>query len=69
MHTPQLLITIEYDQKLSAPPPFAISKDEVNQHYNATYDVSPLISVDIMGGLKGKCPAKETVWLLTPRSE
>ena len=61
---PQLLICYEYDQRLLEGPPFSISKEEVNRHYLAKYDVTLLASTEVSGGLKGKCAAKESVWLL-----
>ncbi|MEM1256203.1 MAG: thiopurine S-methyltransferase [Cyanobacteria bacterium P01_H01_bin.21] len=61
---PQLLITYEYDQALMAGPPFSISHEEVNQHYKDSYGLSLLSSTDVPGGLKGRCVAKENVWLL-----
>lgn len=61
---PQLLITYEYDQNLMAGPPFSVSEEEVNQHYSGSYDLSLVASTDVVGGLKGKCAAKENVWLL-----
>ncbi|MEO1161671.1 MAG: thiopurine S-methyltransferase, partial [Pseudomonadota bacterium] len=61
---PQLLITFEYDQSRMAGPPFSISAAEIPEHYRDCYRVAPLASVDVMGKLKGKCAAKENVWLL-----
>jgi thiopurine S-methyltransferase len=61
---PQLLITFEYDQNLMEGPPFSISKEEVNKHYIDIYNLSLLVSTDVVGGLKGQCAAKENVWLL-----
>lgn len=63
---PQLLICFEYDQALHAGPPFSISADEVKQHYQATYDANLLGSSDVVGGLKGQCPATKHVWWLKP---
>jgi len=60
----QLLILYEYDQNLQEGPPFSISTGEVNQHYENSYDMTRLASVEVPGGLKGKCTAKENVWLL-----
>ncbi|MDJ0593947.1 MAG: thiopurine S-methyltransferase [Pleurocapsa sp. MO_226.B13] len=60
----QLLVTFEYDQNLMEGPPFSISKEEVNRHYSDSYDLSLIVSTDVAGGLKGKCAAKENVWLL-----
>jgi thiopurine S-methyltransferase len=61
---PQLLITCEYDQSLMNGPPFSVSNTEVQQHYGERYDMTLLSSMDIAGGIKGKCAAKENVWLL-----
>ena len=60
----QLLISYEYDQTLMAGPPFSISNEEVNQHYKESYDITLVKSSNLPGGLKGKCAAQESVWLL-----
>jgi thiopurine S-methyltransferase len=62
--SPQLLICFEYDQSLQAGPPFSIHQDEVYQHYQNYYDAKLVASHEVAGGLKGKCPALEHVWLL-----
>jgi thiopurine S-methyltransferase len=61
---PQLLICYEYDQNLMAGPPFSISDAEIMQHYSQSYAVNCISSQNYAGGLKGKCPAIEKVWLL-----
>lgn len=61
---PQLLICYEYDQRLMEGPPFSISHEDVNDYYRDHYDLTLLASADVPGGLKGKCAAKEKVWLL-----
>lgn len=61
---PQLLICYDYDQSLMEGPPFSVSNDEVKRHYAVNYDVTLIASTAVSGGLKGKCPAKENVWLL-----
>jgi thiopurine S-methyltransferase len=61
---PQLLICYEYDQSLMEGPPFSISNEEVNRHYIDNYDLTLMASTNVPGGLKGKCMAKENVWLL-----
>ena len=61
---PQLLICYEYDQRAMDGPPFSVSNEEVKRHYAAHYDGTLLASTEVSGGLKGKCPAKENVWLL-----
>ncbi len=65
---PQLLICYEYDQSLMAGPPFSISDKEVRQHYEDCYDLDLIASTNVPGELKGKCAAKENVWLLRKNS-
>jgi len=64
---PQLLICYHYDQSVMQGPPFSICNEEVYRHYADTYEVTLMASTDVSGGLKGKCPAKENVWLLKNR--
>jgi thiopurine S-methyltransferase len=64
----QLLVTFEYDQSVRPGPPFSISNTEIVQRYSKTYDLILLSSAPIPGGLKGKCPATENLWLLKRRS-
>jgi thiopurine S-methyltransferase len=61
---PQLLITYEYDQQLIEGPPFSVNEDEVKLHYGTRYNLKPVESKNIEGGLKGQVTATETVWLL-----
>ena len=61
---PQLLLSYEYDQNLMSGPPFSVSNDEVKQHYKDHYSLVLLENMNIPDGLKGKCAAKESVWLL-----
>ena len=61
----QLLITFEYDQNLQIGPPFSISNQELNNHYQRAYDMTLLTSEVLEGGLKGQYPAVENVWMLT----
>jgi thiopurine S-methyltransferase len=63
---PQLLICFEYDQTLHAGPPFSINMQEVKQHYQASYRVTLIASKPLVGGLKGRYPTTEHVWLLQP---
>ncbi len=63
-NAPQLVIAYEYDQRVIDGPPFSVSNDEVRRHYTDSYDLTLLVSSDVPGGLKGKCPATENVWLL-----
>jgi thiopurine S-methyltransferase len=61
---PQFLICFEYDQSLMEGPPFSVNNEEVNEHYGDSYELTLVASPDVRGGLKGKCAAKESVWLL-----
>lgn len=63
---PQLLIGVTYEQRLMAGPPFSVDGAEVARLYRGAYDLEALASVAVPGGLKGKCPATEDVWLLRP---
>jgi thiopurine S-methyltransferase len=64
---PQLLICLDYEQSLLDGPPFSVADEEVHRHYQDSYDLTAIASVDVIGGLKGKCRAKENVWLLKQR--
>ena len=61
----QLLIAFEYDQSQLPGPPFCVSAVEVHQHYGDAYRIEQIDKVEVRGGLKGKCPADEVVWLLS----
>lgn len=63
---PQLLIKFFYDQSVMNGPPFAIKDTMVAQYYEDHYALEKLCRIDVVGGLKGKCPATESVWTLTP---
>ena len=64
-NAPQLLITFVYDQSLMEGPPFSLSAAEVDEHYGESHAATSVECTDIPGGLKGICPAKTQVWLLT----
>jgi thiopurine S-methyltransferase len=64
---PQLLVSYDYDQRLVDGPPFAVSADAVARHYQDGYELKLLATAEIAGGLKGKCAASESVWLLKRR--
>ena len=65
---PQLLISFDYDQQAMEGPPFSVSTEEIQRHYGQRYDITVLASLDVPGGLKGRCPATERVYLLTKGS-
>lgn len=60
----QLLIAYDYDQSLQDGPPFAVGADEMRRLYGRHYELARLASTEVAGGLRGKCPASEHVWLL-----
>jgi thiopurine S-methyltransferase len=62
----QLIICLNYEQRLLAGPPFSVDGAEVARLYQPAYDLRLLASAEVAGGLKGICPATEDVWLLTP---
>ena len=61
---PQLLMTFDYDQSRVAGPPFSVPEAEVRELYASAYEVAPLDSAEVEGGLKGFSPVMERVWLL-----
>ena len=62
---PQLLICYDYDQRCIEGPPFSISDQQVKRQYASAYQLKLLSSIEVPGGLKGKCPANEKAWLLS----
>jgi len=66
---PQLLICYDYDQSVMEGPPFSVSNEEIKRHYAGQYDLRLMASAEVPGGLKGKCAAKENVWLLKKWSQ
>lgn len=65
---PQFLNTLNYDQSEMAGPPFAIDAEEVAACHGAAYDILEIETIDVPGGLKGQCPATETVRRLLPKA-
>ncbi len=63
----QLLICVDYDQQIMPGPPFSIPQSTVHSLYDADYDISLKESENIEGGLKGKAPANNEVYTLTPK--
>ncbi len=61
---PQFLITFDYDQSLMDGPPFSVTKDEIRRCYGDDCALEPIVSVEVKGSLKGKCPATENLWTL-----
>lgn len=63
-NAPQILFCCEYDQSIMKPTPFSIEQNEIEEHYQEHYKIELLERKEIEGGLKGKYPAKDTVWHL-----
>jgi thiopurine S-methyltransferase len=63
----QLLVTFEYDQARQSGPPFSVLEAEVRELYGATYRLERAEVREVPGGLKGLCPAQESVWLINRR--
>lgn len=61
---PQLLVTLEYDQRLLDGPPFSVDETEIRRHYIDACDVRCVERNAVEGGLKGKVAATESAWLL-----
>lgn len=60
----QLLICYDYDQSQMPGPPFAVSEQELQQHYQHCYSLSLLASHRVNGGIKGQVAGTENIWLL-----
>lgn len=60
---PQLLVTLEYEQSLIDGPPFSVREEELRKLYRKR-SLQRLATADISGGLKGKAPATEAVWMI-----
>lgn len=61
---PQFLITFAYDQSLMDGPPFSVTEVEIRRCYGDDVALASIVSVDVEGGLKGKCTATESLWTL-----
>jgi thiopurine S-methyltransferase len=62
----QLVITFEYDQNLTAGPPFSVDGEEIYRLYGKHYTIRELMRKDLPNGLRGTVPAAEVAWLLSP---
>ncbi|MCY4045696.1 MAG: thiopurine S-methyltransferase [Cellvibrionales bacterium] len=65
-HAKILLVCFEYDQSLLEGPPFAITPDEIKQHYGQSYEIEQLVSIDAKSLLGVDFPLNETIWMLIP---
>lgn len=63
----QLVVSYDYDQSLAVGPPFCVSGAEIRNLYGGAYGLTHLARVDAPGGIRGLCPAAETVYLLNSK--
>jgi len=63
-NAPQLLITFTYDQTQIEGPPHSVPAEEIEKHYQQTYEIQSLSSLPLKGGLKGLEDVRENVWRL-----
>lgn len=63
-NAPQFLNTLDYDQNRMAGPPFAVDAAEVRACHGDRFEILEIDRIEVPGGLKGQCPATETVWRL-----
>ncbi|QOD12550.1 thiopurine S-methyltransferase [Psychrobacter sp. 28M-43] len=63
--TPQLLLTLNYDQRKRNGSPFSINANQLEQYYSAHYQISELASVPSSIGSAPDITVTEQVWLLS----
>lgn len=63
----QLLVTFIYEQAQLEGPPFSVDEAEIARLYGEYMHCRQLACEPFAGGLKGKVPAQEVAWLLSPR--
>jgi len=62
--TPQLLLTLHYDQRKKNGPPFSIDDEQIQQYYGQHYQISELTSEPTSIGSTPELTVTEHVWLL-----
>ncbi|WP_394125188.1 thiopurine S-methyltransferase [Psychrobacter nivimaris] len=65
--TPQLLLTLNYDQRKKNGPPFSINNEQLEQYYSAHYQIYELASVPSSIGSAPDITVTEQVWLLSSK--
>ena len=63
-NTPQLLLTLNYDQNERAGPPFSISHEQIQQYYGADYQIHELEGEPSILNAAPEMAVTEHVWLL-----
>lgn len=66
---PQLLITYEYPEGAIQGPPFSISEDEIQQHYEKSYAIELLETIPTSNKRMTNILANEKAWRLLPLEE
>ncbi|MCV6596287.1 MAG: thiopurine S-methyltransferase [Mangrovicoccus sp.] len=64
---PQLLVSLNYDQSRADGPPFAVSPEEIAQHYSPQYEITSLEKGAIGGPLGKRVEGVEEIWHLSPK--
>ncbi|MDN3448330.1 thiopurine S-methyltransferase [Psychrobacter sp. APC 3281] len=65
--TPQLLLTLNYDQRKKNGPPFSINADQLEQYYSDHYQISELACEPSSIGSAPDITVTEQVWLLSSK--
>ena len=68
-NAPQLLITLHYDQSKKDGPPFSISREQLQQYYDANYEIIELESQSSTLNSAAKLSVTEHVWLLSKNQD
>ena len=63
-NSPQLLLTLNYDQNERAGPPFSISPEQIQQYYSAHYQIQQLEEKSSILNAAPEMAVTEPVWLL-----
>ena len=64
-NAPQLVITLNYDQRKKDGPPFSVSGDQVHQDYGSHYQINELANEPASIGSMPELEVTEQVWLLS----
>ena len=66
-NSPQLLLTLNYDQNERAGPPFSISQEQIQQYYSAHYQINELEGEVSTLNAAPEMAVTEPVWLLSQK--
>ena len=68
-NAPQLLITLNYEQSKKDGPPFSISREQLQQYYDANYEIIELESQSSTLNSAAELSVTEHVWLLSKNQD